>query len=440
MQKGVFDLVAEQRTLLWSYPYGMIETKLALDDLEAMRIRFTRLRAIMPSGLEVDFPRNADLPSIDIKQAFTSSAAGINVYLAVPLYFDTRANSIDPTRAADSRAKLLYKTSEVECTDENTGENPKPMLMRRLNARLMLEHEDRSDMELLPLFRIIRATSEEVSLPRQDPNYVPPCLILNASPTLRDLVRDLASQVEANRKELAIQAARGGFSIETLRGIQFEQLLRLRTLNRFAGRLPSLSQAEAIPPFFMYLELRELLGELTALQPDRDDFEVPPYNHDNPLPCFKELSVKIRSYLRGTVAPSFIKVNFVPEPSGILAAQLTDEHFTRPNDYFLGIKTKEDPRALSIFVEDADGFKLMPRSLATKAIWGVKLKEERHPPLELPAQSNLHYFRLLRSDSQRIWNQIQTEKAAAIPWAGNQEKDYEIALYMTVPPGTEKAS
>ena len=99
MQKGVFDLVAEQRTLLWSYPYGMIETKLALDDLEAMRIRFTRLRAIMPSGLEVDFPRNADLPSIDIKQAFTSSAAGINVYLAVPLYFDTRANSIDPTRA-----------------------------------------------------------------------------------------------------------------------------------------------------------------------------------------------------------------------------------------------------------------------------------------------------------------------------------------------------
>ena len=82
----------------------------------------------------------------------------------------------------------------------------------------------------------------------------------------------------------------------------------------------------------------------------------------------------------------------------------------------------------------------MPRSLATKAIWGVKLKEERHPPLELPAQSNLHYFRLLRSDSQRIWNQIQTEKAAAIPWAGNQEKDYEIALYMTVPPGTEKAS
>jgi len=438
MQKGVFDLVSEQRNLIWSYPYGMIEMKLALDDLEAMRIRFTRLRAIMPSGLEVDFPRNADLASIDIKQAFTGNSAGINVYLAVPLYFDTRANTLDPSRSTDSRSKLLYKVSEVECTDENTGENPKPMLMRRLNARLMLEHEDRSDMEVLPLLRIIRATNEDVSLPRQDPDYVPPCLAINASPVLRDLLRDLASQVEASRKELAIQAARGGFSIETLRGIQFEQLLRLRTLNRFSGRLPYLAQANAVSPFLMYLELRELLGELTALHPDRDDFEVSAYNHDNPLPCFRELSAKIRSYLRGSVAPSYVKVTFIAEGSDMLAAQLTEDHFTKPSDYFLGIKTKEDPRALSSFVEDADAFKLMPRSLATRAIWGVKLKEERHPPLELPAQSNLHYFRLLRADSQRIWTQLQVEKAAVIRWTGKQNPDYEITLYMTIPNGGDK--
>lgn len=413
----------------------MIEVKLALDDLEAMRIRFTRLRAVMPSGLEIDFPRNAELPAIDIKQAFTGSAAGINVYLAVPLWFDTRANTIDQNRSTDSRAKLLYKVSEVECTDENTGENPKPMLTRRLNARLMLEHEDRSDMEVMPLLRVIRATNEEVSLPRQDPDYVPPCLMLQASPVLRDLVRDLASQVEASRKELAIQTARGGFSIETLRGIQFEQLLRLRTLNRFSARLPSLAQANAITPFSIYLELRELLGELTALQPDRDDFDAQPYNHDNPLPGFRELSAKIRSYLRGTVAPSFIKVPFVADGTGFLAAALTDDHFTKPSDYFLGIKTKEDPRGLAAFVEDADAFKLMPASLGNRAIWGVKLKEERFPPLELPAQSDLYYFRLLRTESQRIWQQLQTEKSAVIRWTGRQDPDFDITLYMTIPTG-----
>jgi type VI secretion system protein ImpJ len=437
MQKHLFDLTAAQRALLCPYPYGMLDVKIAPDDLEAMRMRFTRLRAIMPSGLEIDFPRNTELPSVDLKQAFSNSAGGINIYLAVPLYSDTRANTLDLERAADARTKLLYKVSEMECADENNGENSKPILVRRINARLMMEHEDRSDMEVLPLLRIVRTTNTDVSLPRQDPDYVPPCLTLQASPVLRDLMRDLSAQVEASRRELAIQMARGGFAIEALRGIQFEQTLRLRTLNRFSASLPSLVQSPSVSPFEIYLQLRELLGELGALYPDKDDFDVSAYNHDHPLPCFRELSTKIRGYLRGSVAPSYIKVPFVQHGPESLSANFLDEHFSRPSDYFLGIKTKEDPRALASFVEDADAFKLMPRSLEARAIRGVTLKEERNPPLELPAQSNLHFFRLLRGESQRIWGQIQLEKASVIRWKGKIDPDYEITLYMTLPSGGE---
>lgn len=432
MQKNFFDYVTESRALSWSYPYGVIESVLSSDDLENFRIRFVRLRAVMPSGLEVNFPRNAETPSIDIKQAFMSSPGGFTIYLGVPLWFDSRANTLEPGSTQDSRAKLLFRVSETECADENSGENPKPILMRRINARLLMEHEDRADLEVLPLLRVIRSTSEEVSLPRQDPDFVPPCLVLHASPVLRELTRDLSSQVEASRKELVVQVSRGGFSIETLRGQQFEQLMRLRTLNRYSARLPSLVQASGIPPFNIYLELRELLGELTALYPDRDEFEVVPYNHDNPLLCFRELSTKIRSYLRGAVAPSFIRIPFVQDGPN-LAAGLSEEHFTLPSDYFLGIKTKEDPRALAAFVEDADVFKFMPKSLASRAIWGVKLKEERFPPLELPAQSDLHYFRLLRGESERIWNQIRTEKSTVIRWTGKEQADYNVALYLLVP-------
>ncbi len=125
-----------------------------------------------------------------------------------------------------------------------------------------------------------------------------------------------------------------------------------------------------------------------------------------------------------------MKVPFVQDDQ-FLAATLTDEHFTKPNDYFLGIKSKEDPRAIAAFVEDADKFKLMPRSLATRAIWGVRLKEERIVPLELPAANDLHYFRLLRSDSQRVWDLLKVEKQAIIRWTGKEDADYHITLYMT---------
>jgi predicted component of type VI protein secretion system len=68
------------------------------------------------------------------------------------------------------------------------------------------------------------------------------------------------------------------------------------------------------------------------------------------------------------------------------------------------------------------------------------LKEERHVPLELPAAADLHYFRLDRAASERIWKQIETEKAAAIRWTGNELdwSDANFTLYMTVPAGTTK--
>jgi type VI secretion system ImpJ/VasE family protein len=433
LQKGTHDLVSTERQLQFPYPYGIVEARLSPDELESMRLRFDRLHVVMPGGVQVRFPQDAELPSLDVRQAFASSGGNFTVYLGVPLWFSDRANTLPLTTDGDSRAKLLYRLAEVEQADENTGENPKAMLVRRINARLLLENEDRSDLEVIPLLRIVRGVGEQVGLPRQDPEFVGPCLLLRGSPVLRELTRDLASQVVASRQELVVQLTRGGFSLENLRGMLFEQVMRLRTLNRFAGKLPALAEAPSVTPFAIYLELRELLGELTALHPDRDEFEVAAYDHDNPYLGFAELSSKIRSYLRGAVAPSFIKLPFV-EYEGILTAGFEDQHITGPNEYFLGIKTAEDPLQLAALVEDADRFKLMPRSLANRAIRGVLLKEERFAPLELPAQTGLYYFRLLRNESARAWQQILTERAAVVRWT-EHEADYEIALYMTVPPG-----
>jgi type VI secretion system ImpJ/VasE family protein len=371
---------------------------------------------------------------IDIKKACAERPGGFNVALAVPLWVDERANSIEAGSTVDTRAKIVYRVVEKDYADENTGENPKTVLVRQFNARLILEDEDASDLEIIPLMRIMRATNEESGLPRLDPDFAPPCLIVNASPVLRENVRDLAAQVEAVRKELTVQLTRGGgFDLKTLRGMQFEQVWRLRTLNRFAARLPSLVLAPSITPFTWYLELRELLGDLVALYPAADDFDVVPYDHDNPILCFRELSSKIRDYLRGSVAQSFWKLDFKREGQW-LAATFEDRYLTVPTEYFLGIRTKQDSRGLSTLVENRDEFKLMPRSMIERAYFGLPLKEERHPPLELPATADLHYFRLNRTEGARHWDLLQKEKAACIRWTDIDSADYQVSLYMVVPP------
>lgn len=432
LQRSVFEQTFSVCRVVQPYPSGIVEARLSLDELGAFRLRFERLIVMLASGMTVDYPAAADLPTLDLKPLFSTGASSFDIHLGVPLWHAKRPNAFEVGQPADPRVKLLYKPVESTVSDENTGENPKPVLLRRINARLLGPGDDASDMETMPVIRIVRATGEALGVPQVDPEYVAPSVFLSASPALYSRVRDVVAAVQASRDELSVQVTRGGFSMETLRGAQFEQLLRLQTLNRFTARLSTLLAAPSITPFVWYLELRDLHAELSALHPDRDTFDLPDYDHAALYPVFETLDKKIRAYLRGAVSASFIKLDFSPE-AGMRAAVFNEEQLTRPVEYFLGIRSKLDPRQVAATVEDRDQFKFMPRSMAALAVRGLLLKEERIPPLQLPAQTGLNYFRVLRTESGRIWAQLQQEKAAVIRWPGADTSDFQVTLYMTLP-------
>jgi predicted component of type VI protein secretion system len=161
---------------------------------------------------------------------------------------------------------------------------------------------------------------------------------------------------------------------------------------------------------------------------------VAEYDHDNLAGSFEELITKIRGLLGGTVQERYLKIDFVQEGGVFVLQKLLDpEHFEKPTDYFLGIKTHEDHAALAKLVEDGDKFKLMAKSMIQQRIWGIKLQEERHPPLTLPAKGDLFYYRLMRSESARMWDRIKEEKTMAARWPDMQTADYALTLYMPIP-------
>jgi type VI secretion system ImpJ/VasE family protein len=450
MQREVMEQASRERRLAWAYPYGVVECRLSTDALENMLVRVDRLRAVMPSGLEIDAPGNTDIPALDIKRVFQSTSGSFTVSLAVPLWHASRGNTVEVSPssggsavrravAEETRVKRLFRVAEVTRPDENTGENPQPLLVRKYNARLVVDGDDTQDMEVLPLLRIMSA-AEEQTLPRQDPDFVPPCMVLGGSPTLRNRVRDLASAVEAARKECVDSLTRGGWVIENLRPTQILGLLRLQALNRYAARLPSMVTGGVAGPgalhtFDAYLELRSLLGELAALTPDRDPFDAPKYDHDSPSVVFAELDRRIRPLLRGETRGSFEKVPFVRDGANlVLGAALTEAQLGNVNGLYLGIRTKMDHAALARLVENQSNFKLMPKSLLRTNIYGVKLKEDRVPPYEFPAGADLRYFQLLPGDAdtnKTVWKQIDSEKAMAIKWAETEAFDFvEVNLFV----------
>ncbi|USN99052.1 MAG: type VI secretion system baseplate subunit TssK [Phycisphaeraceae bacterium] len=433
LQRLVTDRATADRRLGRGYPYGLVESKLSTDELENMRVRFDRLRVVMPSGIDVDAPGNCDLPSLDITERFSSSTAPFTVSLGVPLWHQKRSNALE-IGETDWRIKRLYRIEEVDAPDENTGDNPQSLLVRKVNARLLLEGDDTTDMEVVPLLRVGHAAGEDIGVPRLERTFVPPCLLLSGSAVLREMLRDLANQVEAARGETVVQMTRGGFNLETIRGVQVQQMIRLQTLNRYAARLIHMVRAPGgVGPFEMYLELRGLLGELAALQPDRDAWDAPDYDHDKPGHVFEVICDRIRAQLRTEGTASWARVRFELR-EGMLVADLTDEQLTEPNEYFLGIQSGRDPRELAKLVEDQGEFKLTAFSKATTRVRGVHLAEERHPPLELPAHIGLHYFRIDRSQSTRVWALIEEEKKLAISYPGVEKNEFDdVSLYMTIP-------
>jgi len=435
-QHSSWERLRVERRFSIPYPWGIVETRLSRDELENFRIRFERLRVVMPSGLEVNFPEDTELPVFDIRQALAKSSGTLSVKLAVPLWQPGRRNTMPEGQPTDPRSKFIYTVGEVSVPDENTGENPQPLKVRKLNARLLIGNEDESDLEVLPLFRITRAGGQE-GLPREDSEFVPPCLILRGSPVLYELLRDLSAQVEASRKELANRLSAGAFTIEKIQLAHIEPMLRLRTLNRFSGFLPSLVNAPNVQPFEYYTALRELLGELAALYPSRDVFEVPEYDHENLYISFHDLCLRIRDLLRGKVEALYEEVPF-KDQDGKPVAHLSDTHFTRPNAWFLAVQTRLDPQALAAYVIDADRFKLMPLSLGDRAVRGIELKWEPVPPPGLPTPSGLYYFRLQHTVSARVWTIVQSEKVVTIRMKTSELdwNDTKFTLYMTLPAGT----
>jgi predicted component of type VI protein secretion system len=114
---------------------------------------------------------------------------------------------------------------------------------------------------------------------------------------------------------------------------------------------------------------------------------------------------------------------------------LAPDDFDKPTGYFLGVKTRVDRTKLALYLSDANKFKMMPRSMEQVAIFGIELKEENYPPLELPGESDLHYFRLSPMSNQRRWDQVKQDKAVSLVW-NNAEFDLADAtftLYMTLP-------
>jgi type VI secretion system protein ImpJ len=432
LQRGLLARLDAERAMRFAHPYGVVETLISDDALDNFQVRVDKLVAVMPSGLVVRHPDDAEIPVLDFKKAFEESGGKLEIRLGVPVSRPHGANVVDDlNETAPHRHMRRQRVALRDLVDENTGEGASKEVVRRVNARLVIEGEPTEDMETIPLARLVLGVGEGGGLPKQDPRFIPPSLVLAGSGRLTRLVRDLAQQIEASRADLAAQMAAAGMEIDNLQGRQIEQFFRLRTLARFAVRLSAIAQyARAAAPFEAYSELVECLAELRALSPGRDEQMVPEYKHDALGALFLDLDQRIRGLLPGQVAERFIKYDFKKEQDQY-QVELPAEAFARGVVWYLGVQTNQDAREVNEVVENKDNFRILPPSLARRLIWGVPLEYDRVGSPHLPGRAGLHFYKLDVTD--RKWEAIKSASAAVANFAEAGDSDWRLAIYATVP-------
>jgi type VI secretion system ImpJ/VasE family protein len=437
-QRGVHHHIEQLTRIGNPHAHGVIDMDLAEDDLENFQVRFRRLHAILPGGTLLRFPEEADLPVLNIKQAFSSGKESLLVCLALPLWFEERPNVAQDTQNP-GEAPVRYAICRRETNDENTGQHPQVVELRRLNARLLIDGPDlrRHDFELLPVLRITRTERQNLpDAPRRDPSFVPGAVSLAGMPGIRELVRDLASRITAVRREFSALLTDNPPFADSFGPESLRHLFRLRILSRFEATLPAQVEAGGIAPFDLYLHLRELLGEFAALEPEQEDFSSAAYDHSNCYPAFAELATRIRKYLTGP-RQRYRSVDFSKEDRRFIAPVSADL-FHEAASFFLAVRSGWNASELVSLVEDSSQFQLLPGEVARDkvAVRGIKMKEVRSLPFGLPRDPGLYYFRVLAEESRELWERLTNDSEACIQFSGSGASDFKISFIIPIPPQT----
>ena len=429
MQRNLLRGVRTGRSLAMPYPCGLVDFEMDESALAGNRAVVRRFSAVMPDGTELSMPGNVALQALDVSEEVKSRVSSFKLCIALPSWNEFDANLSDGAAAE----KRIFVCHDEKVRDENTGDNEIEVSHRRYNARLTTDQRDNTDLQLLPVARIKVIYHDEAAEPRLevDRTYVPPFAVLGEDCPLKGMTEELCVQIRNRRAKLYRDLSASGYTTEALSGTTLYNVMQLQALNAAHGTVVSLLAARATP-FDLYLALRELMGELLALQPMRGLVE-PEYNHLDCGPAFLELFEGIRALILAEGVSSYVKVELERRENGAGGLfRLKDEHIVAADEYYLAIKCAGDPRRIVAAVEHGDNIKLVSPSGGSGRTRGIKLAEVRYPPRFLPAVPDAIWFRLEREESSRIWDDVRDEGALLLDWADEVFPGLAATLYVSL--------
>lgn len=441
-QQGVLERFEELRRTQHHYPYGVIEAQLASDALAAGKVQFTRLHAVLPNGFLVQSPEECDLAALPVREAIARSRSGeVLVLLGIPDYNSSGQNTFRLGEVPNPQVNFRYIPRDEPRLDENTGDNKQAIIVRSVNARLMLENDPKAGLECLPLVKVRKASSGTEFRVEMASGFAPPCLYLpppllsgakgsaqgNGRGAELSLPHRLAEEVYLCVQQIEVARRQANSKIQdhflgsgAPQGEQVRRWLRFLILTRHAARLQTLQITPLITPFDLFLALYEALRELEASKARRGAAAALEYNHEEALPTFQRLRARLEKALEEEQGVEFFESAFEVDQSvaNRIRAKLRPEFFgNNVAAWFLAVQCPLAVQELANVLENRKHFELTSPGMIDLGFGGLQLRHKPLPPPGLPGAVDLHYFQVeLSNDAliQQVWSDVKSNSALAI--------------------------
>lgn len=392
---------------------GLLE--IDLDALANHIFRIKTIKAMLPDGTFVDIPGESATVTNNFK-ALLDRDSSVTFLLGIPLLSLGRANS----QIGDGGALTRNQIEAITVEDENDGQRPEEILVKRLNFRLLTQSDKTDGMAVLPLARVVRSNRPD-GAPQLDPDYYPPMLLANGYAPLADnIIQYILNRVGRKATGVANQLRAGGLGMGAREPLLWSQL---NCLNGAQGVFQALANNASTTVGELYQELCRLAGALGVYGPSRLLPSLPTFDSWEPHKTFVPLRRLIDEYLDMIVEPEFKDRPFVG--AGLRMQVALEPTWLQPEwGIFIGVQSElstdevvriiTQPGILDMKVGSADQADAFYR--AGKA--GLSFTPIKTPPRVLPP--GITYFQLSKDLSGTEWADVNRTLSLAIRFNENR--------------------
>ncbi|MCK4340929.1 MAG: type VI secretion system baseplate subunit TssK [Phycisphaerae bacterium] len=403
------------------FAWGFVELEIAEEPLEKLTLRVDRCELRFKDGTWARIPENLELPPLNFEEAMGEGGGTVDIFLGIPQMQEVRANCVSLENPEQTHGNPRYEPYPLTRRDENTGENPQTLYVRRMRGRLFATGEDMTGYEVVRLCRIKR-TDRPGAVPELDEIGAGPLLAIQADAGLSALVNSLADQVEAKDEVLAREAREHHMLFTDGVAANTEHLLKLHALNETRAEQRALLQCPRLHPYDVFVVLSRLIGHLSVFHDELVPGTIPTYDHDAPAESLDQVRRRLLVLLDAMRPMAFMQRPFARKKDERgregLEVELDREWIDENLEMYVGLQAEDkDTDELHQHVYSRLDMKLASPKRSPRihniAVRGLRLQIKSVPAGTLPRRQGLHYYRvdkMIGPDRTDYWRECEQER------------------------------